>query len=67
MRCTDDGVGFDLVKVARRPRSVGLLAMRERAEFIGARLQVTSTPGQGTAVTLQLPLGIEKEADSLGR
>jgi two-component system, NarL family, sensor histidine kinase DegS len=67
MRCTDDGVGFDLVKVARRPRSVGLLAMRERAEFIGARLLVTSTPGQGTAVTLQLPLGIEKEGDTLGR
>lgn len=67
MRCTDDGVGFDLVKVARRPRSVGLLAMRERAEFIGAKLQVTSNPGQGTAVTLQLPLGIEKEGDSLGR
>jgi two-component system sensor histidine kinase DegS len=67
MHCTDDGVGFDLVKVARRQRSVGLLAMRERAELIGARLQVQSTPGQGTAVTLLLPLRIEKEGDSLGR
>jgi len=34
MHCTDDGVGFDIVKVARRQRSVGLLAMRERAELI---------------------------------
>lgn len=65
MHCTDDGVGFDLVKVARRQRSVGLLAMRERAELIGARLQVQSTPGQGTAVTLLLPLS--KEGDTLGR
>ena len=65
MHCTDDGVGFDLVKVARRQRSVGLLAMRERAELIGARLQVQSTPGQGTAVTLLLPL--TKEGDALGR
>src|SRR5438477_1224695 len=65
MHCTDDGVGFDLVKVARRQRSVGLLAMRERAELIGARLQVQSTPGQGTAVTLLLPLN--KEGDALGR
>ena len=65
MHCTDDGVGFDLVKVARRQRSVGLLAMRERAELIGARLQVQSTPGQGTAVTLLLPL--VKEGDGLGR
>ena len=67
MHCTDDGVGFDLVKVARRQRSVGLLAMRERAELIGARLQVQSTPGQGTAVTLLLPLRIDKEGDALGR
>ena len=66
MHCTDDGVGFDLVKVARRQRSVGLLAMRERAELIGARLQVQSTPGQGTAVTLLLPMGKE-EGDVRGR
>jgi two-component system sensor histidine kinase DegS len=65
MHCTDDGVGFDIVKVARRQRSVGLLAMRERAELIGARLQVQSTPGQGTAVTLLLPTS--KEGDTLGR
>lgn len=65
MRCIDDGVGFDIVKLARRQRSVGLLAMRERAELIGARLQVQSTPGQGTAVTLLLPLS--KEGDALGR
>ena len=67
MHCTDDGVGFDLVKVARRQRSVGLLAMRERAELIGGRLQVQSTPGSGTAVTLLLPLRIEKEGDALAR
>ena len=65
MHCTDDGVGFDLVKVARRQRSVGLLAMRERAELIGAQLQVQSTPGQGTAVTLLLPM--IKKGDGLGR
>jgi signal transduction histidine kinase len=39
--------------------------MRERAELIGARLQVQSTPGEGTAVTLLLPL--VKEGDALGR
>ena len=65
MHCTDDGVGFDLVKVARRQRSVGLLAMRERAELIGGRLQVQSTPGQGTAVTLLLSTA--KEGDAVAR
>mgnify|MGYP001791577084 CR=1 FL=1 len=65
LHCTDDGIGFDLVKAARRAKSVGLLSMRERAELIGGRLQIQSTPGQGTAVTLLLPLA--KEGDPLGR
>ncbi len=55
LHVTDDGVGFDLVKVARRVKSVGLLSMRERAELIGGSLQIQSTPGKGTAVTLLLP------------
>lgn len=65
LHCTDDGIGFDLVKAARRAKSVGLLSMRERAELIGGRLQIQSNPGQGTAVTLVLPLA--KEGDPLGR
>jgi len=55
LHVTDDGVGFDLVKAARRVKSVGLLSMRERAELIGGSLQVQSMPGKGTAVTLLLP------------
>lgn len=56
LRCADDGIGFDLVKAARRKRSVGLLSMRERAELIGGSLQVQSAPEQGTVVTLVLPV-----------
>jgi signal transduction histidine kinase len=55
LHVTDDGAGFDLVKAARRAKSVGLLSMRERAELIGGTLQVQSMPGKGTAVTLLLP------------
>ena len=54
LRCTDDGVGFDLVRAARSQRSVGLLSMRERAELIGGHLEVRSQPGQGTTVTLRV-------------
>ena len=65
MRCTDDGIGFDLVKAARRKRSVGLLSMRERSELIGGSLHVRSAPEQGTTVTLLLPVtmieGIARE------
>src|SRR5437763_2389436 len=55
LHVTDDGVGFDLVKAARHKKAVGLLSMRERAELIGGTLQIQSTPGKGTAVTLLLP------------
>jgi two-component system sensor histidine kinase DegS len=56
LHVTDDGIGFDLVKAARHKKSVGLLSMRERAELIGGSLQVQSTLGKGTAVTLLLPV-----------
>jgi two-component system sensor histidine kinase DegS len=73
LHVTDDGVGFDLVKAARRPKSVGLLSMRERAELIGGSLQIQSTPGKGTAVTLLLPAkgsqpgSISERGRTLGR
>lgn len=48
----DDGAGFD-------PRAhhdgFGLLGMRERAERIGGRLLVISTPAQGTRVETVIP------------
>ena len=62
LRVEDDGIGFDLVKAARRKRSVGLLSMRERAELIGGSLQVQSAPEQGTVVTLLLPVTKEGSA-----
>ena len=45
---TDDGRGFDVGRVV--PGHLGLAIMRERAETIGARLQVSSQPGRGTCV-----------------
>ena len=63
LHVTDDGMGFNLVKAARHKKSVGLLSMRERAELIGGSLQIQSTPGKGTAVTLLLP--VEKKVEPL--
>jgi two-component system sensor histidine kinase DegS len=52
----DNGPGFDSNTVAARVqgRHWGLASMRERAALIGAQLTVTSPPGQGTEVRLQL-------------
>lgn len=48
LRVADDGRGFNNADV--NDDRFGLTGMRERAEMIGGRLQVTSTIGQGTAI-----------------
>jgi two-component system nitrate/nitrite sensor histidine kinase NarX len=52
----DDGRGFDPGAVAAPGgRNYGLQFMRERAELIGARLDVRSRPDGGTVVRLAIP------------
>lgn len=50
----DDGIGFETDAPGRGESHVGLRIMAERAERIGARLEVISTPGHGTSVVLEL-------------
>ncbi|MBN2352178.1 MAG: PAS domain S-box protein [Spirochaetales bacterium] len=62
---SDNGRGLaDEAKT--KPKTFGLLGMRERALALGGSLAVTSFPGKGTTVTVRLPLpgaGPEKEAE----
>ena len=52
----DNGRGFDLMRVASgASRNFGLQFMRERAELIGAQLQIESRKGEGTRILLRLP------------
>ena len=58
-RIQDDGVGFDVddVMTGYSSRgSLGMLNMRERAETIDGSIQVNSSPGKGTAITVVVPL-----------
>jgi len=59
VRVADNGIGFDPGALERGqiPR-FGIATMRERAEAMGGRLQVTSLPGKGTTVEAVLPVGI---------
>jgi signal transduction histidine kinase len=50
LQIRDNGQGFDPEQ--SRPDHLGLGIMRERAETIGADLQIESTVGEGTRVTL---------------
>ena len=55
----DDGRGFDLAEVEQtyaQRGNLGLLNMKERAEIAQANLHLTSQPGEGTTVTLSVPL-----------
>lgn len=54
----DDGVGFDTDDRGRGESHVGLRIMAERAERIGAKLELMSTPGRGSSVVLELPPGM---------
>jgi signal transduction histidine kinase len=52
----DDGTGMALNEVVRPHRGhFGLRSMRERAEAIGARLDITSSAGAGTVIDLRVP------------
>lgn len=46
----DNGRGFDQSKIIQE--SLGINIMRERAETIGATLEITSNPGHGVCVTV---------------
>ncbi|MES1257220.1 MAG: sensor histidine kinase [Acidobacteriota bacterium] len=51
----DDGSGFDKKVV----RGLGLLGMEERVRRLGGKLKIDSSPGRGTDITAELPLGKE--------
>lgn len=52
----DDGVGFRSDNDQLDETHVGLRIMSERAQRIGADLDVVSTPGHGSSIILTLPL-----------
>ncbi|HRJ11566.1 MAG TPA: hypothetical protein PLP58_23510, partial [Prosthecobacter sp.] len=49
---SDNGAGFD---PAQPSAGNGLGNLRERAAGMKARLEITSTPGNGTAIQLDVP------------
>jgi signal transduction histidine kinase len=50
----DDGRGF---RSASTRTGVGLVGMGERVEGLGGKIEVSSRPGEGTKVTVKVPLG----------
>jgi signal transduction histidine kinase len=61
----DNGVGISPAQLAER-RSLGLLGMRERAGAFGGGVEIVGSSGQGTTVTVQMPL-LKKNDKNLDR
>jgi signal transduction histidine kinase len=58
----DDGSGFIRKENGYTSEGhYGLVGMKERAAQIGAELNVRSTPGRGTTVSVNLPMDSLKE------
>jgi PAS domain S-box-containing protein len=68
----DDGLGFsphEFMSLSQQKgdKHYGLIGMHERAEIIGARLHIQSSPGNGTRVTLALNDVLHKQSEQMAR
>jgi len=55
LRVQDDGCGF-FSDGTRKPQSLGLLGLRERAQLLGGSVAIRSARGQGTTVEVSIPV-----------
>jgi PAS domain S-box-containing protein len=56
---TDQGLGFDpnvLLRAGGQGTGFGLFSVRERLQLFGGKLEVQSTPGQGSRVFISVPI-----------
>jgi signal transduction histidine kinase len=58
---SDNGAGYD---ARHTPMGSGLRNMSDRLAALGGRLEIRSAPGQGTAITGQLPISVSNGAES---
>lgn len=57
MMVIDDGAGFDMNQINKDNRyHFGLITMQERAKSLEGNLTIETQPGQGTCVTLCIPI-----------
>jgi PAS domain S-box-containing protein len=56
----DDGIGFRESGASNAFGSLGLLGMKERAQFCGGDVHISSSLGNGTKVTVRVPVDIPR-------
>ncbi len=61
----DNGQGFDFAAVSKRgDQCLGLMGMRERVNLLGASFVIESAPGEGTTISVRIPLGEDSNANT---
>ena len=66
LQIRDDGKGFDPEACAGpKDGHFGLLGIRERTERLGGQVRITSTPGTGTCVRVEIPTDESKAEQPL--
>jgi signal transduction histidine kinase len=56
----DNGIGFHESGLPNALGSLGLLGMKERAQFCGGDMHISSSIGNGTIVTVRVPVDIPR-------
>ena len=56
----DDGTGFCVPDLSNSLGSLGLQGIKERAQFCGGNVHISSSPGNGTTVTVRVPVDIPR-------
>ncbi|UUZ63690.1 PAS domain S-box protein [Polaromonas sp. P1-6] len=62
LRVRDNGRGFSLA-APRKPNSLGLMGLRERAQLLKGSIDIDSQPGQGTQIDVRIPVREAGAAD----
>jgi two-component system sensor histidine kinase UhpB len=62
MHVADDGNGFDLASTEKDGRAMGLFQMRERIALLSGKVEIVSTPQQGTDVRVRVPVSLRRPA-----
>lgn len=62
MQIQDNGKGLQLGDY-RKPNSFGLIGIRERIDSLGGELTIASRPGQGTLLSISIPI-VESRVDA---
>ncbi|MDN4494465.1 sensor histidine kinase [Ureibacillus aquaedulcis] len=56
MEVTDNGIGFSTKNVGKQTGKYGLIGLQERVKLVGGKIAIESIPGEGTKLTITVPI-----------